>query len=188
MSKLILIKHASPLVDPAKPSDQWKLSEKGRASCDALAIELASHRLTLIVSSEEPKARETAELVARKLDVPFETASDLHEHDRSNVAHMRSGDFISMIELMLRKPDELVLGRETASDALARFEKAIATVATTHADKNVAIVAHGTVIALFLAAHGAGKAFDLWRRLGLPSFAVLALPDMKVESIVERLA
>src|SRR5437016_10684244 len=113
-NKLILIKHSAPLVDPAIPSEQWRLSEKGRALCAPLADAIAPHEPSLIISSEEPKALETAELVAARLNVPHEIAPDLHEHERSNVPHMRSGEFISMIELTLRKPDELVLGRETA--------------------------------------------------------------------------
>jgi broad specificity phosphatase PhoE len=187
MPKLILIKHSAPLVDPAKPSEQWRLSEKGRALCAPLADAIALHQPAIIVSSDEPKACETAELVATKLNLPHETAADLHEHDRSNVPHMRSGEFISMVELMMRKPDELLLGRETASAVLARFEEAVESVLQSHREGNLAIVSHGTVIALFLAAHSAGKPFDLWRRLGLPSFAVLDLPEMKVEAIVEKI-
>src|SRR5882724_5356260 len=115
--KLILIKHSAPLIDPRKPPEQWRLSEKGRMLCAPLADAIAQHRPSIIVSSEEPKARETAELVAAKLNVAHENAPDLHEHDRSNVPHMRTGEFISMIELMLRRPDEIVLGRETADQA-----------------------------------------------------------------------
>ena len=37
MRKLILIKHAAPLVDPAKSSDLWKLSEAGREQAGKLA-------------------------------------------------------------------------------------------------------------------------------------------------------
>jgi broad specificity phosphatase PhoE len=185
--KLILIKHSAPLIDPRRPPETWRLSEKGRALCAPLADAIAPHQPSIIISSEEPKARETGELVATKLSVPHETAPGLHEHDRSNVPHMRSGEFISMIELMLRKPDELVLGRETADEARSRFSNAVRNVIESKPDSSVAIVSHGTVIALFLAEHGAGKAFDLWRGLGLPAFAVLSLPEMKVETIVERI-
>src|SRR5689334_5800556 len=98
--KLILIKHASPLVIPGTPPEKWKLSDKGRESCAPLAEALRPHALAAIVASEEPKARETAELVAAQLDVPVETAPGLHEHDRSNVPHMRSGEFISHMEVL----------------------------------------------------------------------------------------
>src|SRR3954452_16820325 len=95
MRKLLLIKHASPLVFPDTPPEQWKLSDKGRESCGTLAEAVRPHDLGVIVSSEEPKALETAQVVGEKLNVAVESAPGLHEHDRSNVPHMRSGEFIS---------------------------------------------------------------------------------------------
>ena len=147
MPKLILIKHASPLVVPGKPPEQWRLSDQGRESCGPLAEKLRGHQPAVVVSSVEPKAIETAEFVAASLGVSHHTAPGLHEHDRSNVPHMRSGEFISMMELFFRRPDELVLGKETASEALARFSKAVDAVVSQHADQTIAIVSHGTVIA-----------------------------------------
>src|SRR4051794_23409459 len=125
MPQLILIKHAAPEVDPDVPAERWRLSEKGRPACPPLAASLASYSPKRVVSSEEAKASETAKLVAQELGVPWETAAGLQEHDRSNVPHMRSGDFISTMELLFRKPQQLVLGRETASGALKRFRNAI---------------------------------------------------------------
>jgi broad specificity phosphatase PhoE len=187
MQKLLLIKHASPYVIPGTPTEEWKLSDKGRESCTPLAEKLREHQPSIIYASEEPKARETAELLAEKLNVPVQTAADLHEHDRSNVPHMRSGEFISHMELFFRRPDENVLGRESADEALGRFETAIDEIIAQHPTGNIAIVSHGTVIALFLAKHTDRRPFDLWREMGLPSFAVLSLPDMKLESLVARL-
>jgi broad specificity phosphatase PhoE len=39
-----------------------------------------------------------------------------------------------------------------------------------HPEGNLAVVAHGTVNALFLAQHENIDALDFWCRLGLPSF------------------
>src|SRR3954471_7667984 len=151
MRKLILIKHASPLVIPGTPPEKWKLSDKGRESCGPLAEAIRAHTPSVIVASEEPKARETAEILGRNLGVPVETAPDLHEHDRSNVPHMRSGEFISHMEVFFRRPDELVLGLETADEALGRFEAALDAVLARPPAGNVAVVTHGTVLALFIA-------------------------------------
>jgi broad specificity phosphatase PhoE len=99
----------------------------------------------------------------------------LHEHDRSNVAHMRSSAFISMVEAFFRRPGDLVLGRETADDAGDRFDRAVGEVLAKYPDGNVAVVAHGTVIALFLARHCGVRPFAVWRAMGLPSYAVLGV-------------
>jgi broad specificity phosphatase PhoE len=186
MSKLILIKHASPQVDPSMPPEQWHLSEQGKTSCIALAEAVRPHKPAMIVSSTEVKAIETAELLAASLGLPTETLEDLAEHDRSNVPHMRSGDFISMMELFFRKPTQLVLGRETADAALSRFRSAIDRVLASHPGQDIAVVSHGTVIALLLATLADKNGFPIWREMGLPSLAVMEIPSMKVLEMVAR--
>ena len=184
--QLILVKHASPLVIPGTPSEQWHLSDKGKESCTALAAAIREFQPATIISSVEPKARETAEIVAGHLNVPAGTAPDLHEHDRSNVPHMRSGEFISHMELFFRKPSERVLGRESADQARDRFDRAITGIIEQHPAGNIAIVSHGTVIALFIARHTGDKPFEWWRKMGLPSFVVMSLPDLKLQRSVDR--
>jgi broad specificity phosphatase PhoE len=186
MPQLILIKHSAPEVVPDVPSGEWRLSERGRASCEPLAELLREHRPAIIVSSEEPKAQETAQLVAEQLGVTWETAPDLHEHDRRGVPHMRSGEFISHVELMLRKRDQRVLGNESADEALHRFRSAVQRVVAQHPDQTTAIVSHGTVIALFVAERSDRSAFELWRALGLPSLVVMRLPELKVDQVIAR--
>jgi broad specificity phosphatase PhoE len=183
MRKLILIKHAAPEVVPGVPSEKWELSARGRAQCEPLSERLAAYQPSRIVSSTEPKAAQTAQLVAERMNLPHETANDLFEHDRSNVPHMRSGEFISHVELFFREPDELVLGLETANEAEARFRTAVDDVLARHASGNLAIVSHGTVIALFLAREPRER-FRLWRQLGLPSYVVLSLPGYEQIELV----
>lgn len=186
MRKLILIKHAAPLVVPGTPPEKWKLSDPGRASCEPLAEAVRPYAPAVIVASEEPKAKETAAILAQRLGVPAETAAALHEHDRSNVPHMRSGEFISHVELFFRRPTERVLGRESAVQASDRFESALQAVLEAHREGNVAIVSHGTVIALFAAEHSDRYAFELWREMGLPSLVVFELPGFKLSELVAR--
>ena len=187
MRKLILIKHASPKVEEGLPPERWPLSEEGKARCEALARELAALSPAAVVSSEEMKASETARIVAEKLGVHHHLAPDLHEHDRSNVPQLRSAEFISMMELLFRRPGELVLGKETAVAALSRFRSALDEVLAEHAEGNVAVVSHGTVIALLLEKlDPKRKGFEVWRAMKLPSFVVVALPGMTVERVVNE--
>ena len=44
------------------------------------------------------------------------------------------------------------------------------------------------VIALFIARHTSGNPFEWWRKMGLPSFVVVSLPDLKLEKSVDRIA
>lgn len=186
MRRLILIKHAAPAVAPGVPPERWELSEPGAARCEPLAEAVRAHAPAVVVTSREPKAARTGELVAARLGVPAAAADGLHEHDRSNVPHLPSREFISLVEVFFRKPAERVLGRESADEALARFEAAVGRVLADHPAGAVAVVSHGTVIALLLAQLGGGRAFELWRKMGLPSYAVVELPARRVARVVER--
>lgn len=54
-----------------------------------------------------------------------------------------------------------------------------------HPVGNIIIVAHGTVITLFVSRRAGLEPFPFWKRLALPSFVVLSLPDQAVESVVD---
>jgi broad specificity phosphatase PhoE len=185
MRKLILVKHAAPEKLPDVPSHEWPLSAEGRRKSRLLADRLAGHAPAVVVSSVEPKAAETGRVVADALAVPFRTAPGLEEHDRADVPLMATREFISYMELVFRKPDELVLGGETADQALTRFAAAVDTALAAEADRDVAVVTHGTVLALYAGRKAGLDPFQLWRRLGLPSFMVFELPAWRVEETCE---
>jgi broad specificity phosphatase PhoE len=178
--KLILIKHSRPLVDPARPSHRWILSYEGREKCAALAEAVRRHDPKVIIASEEPKASETGRLVAEALRLPFATASDLHEHDRTNVPHMRSREFISYMALFFQRPAERVLGRESADQAANRIGAAVEAVLAQHPDGNIAVVTHGTVLALLAERRAGENGFAIWRKMGLPSMLVFELPEWRM--------
>ncbi|HEX8912586.1 MAG TPA: histidine phosphatase family protein [Humisphaera sp.] len=186
MRKLILVKHAAPVVTPGVPSERWPLSADGKLAARHLAEALRPLAPAAVVASLEPKAAETGEIVAAALGVPFEAAAFLHEHDRSNVPHLPTREFIGMMEVLFRKPTEHVLGRESAAEALARFRPAVEAAAERYPTGNLAVVSHGTVIALLLAQLGGGRGFELWRRMAQPSYAVVDVPAWRVERVVDR--
>ena len=140
--------------------------------------------MTQVVASLEPKATETGGIVADRLGVPFATATDLHEHDRGGVPFLSSeAAWHGAVRRLFDRPDELVLGRETANEAGERFARAVANVLQQHQTGNLAIVAHGTVISLFVARHNPIAPFALWERLGLPSFVVVSEPTFHLVEV-----
>jgi len=184
---LILVKHSLPEVDPAAPAAEWRLGGEGRRRCEPLAQQLGRYRTGSVVASVEPKAVETGEIVARRLGVGFATGPGLHEHERRSVGFVGAGAFEAAVERFFARPDDLVFGEETARQARDRFGAAIARVLAGHPGGDVVVVAHGTVISLFVAHRTGVDAFDLWRRLGLPSFVVLALPGFGLVTTVETM-
>jgi broad specificity phosphatase PhoE len=187
MQRLILIKHAQPKVDPLISSREWVLSDEGQTRAQDLAERLRPLEPQLIFTSSEPKASQTAQILADRLAAPTQTIDGLEEHDRTNVPHLPSRDFISFMALFFQRPRQLVLGEETADRAKKRVVKAILEAVEKAAGKTLAIVTHGTVLALFAADYLETDPFQLWRKMGQPSYLILELPEWKTGEFVERL-
>lgn len=185
MLKLMLVRHSYPEIEPALPANRWHLSETGRRRCKPLADRLAVHQPDAIVTSLEPKALETGQIVAGLLGKPCETAPGLHEHERRGVGFGSKERFESSVAEFFARPRQLVFGEETADQAHQRFSRAIADVIELHPDQNVAVVAHGTVMTLFVTRAAGLEPLPFWKRLGLPAFVVLSCPRFDLLTVVE---
>ncbi|SRR6266487_927755 len=178
MKYLILVKHSSPSVVEDKPAREWNLSDEGRARAQILTEKLKPYQPEVIISSIEPKAVQTAEIVAHFFGLQMQEYENLHEHDRSKTAYLARDAFEVMIQNFFDRPDELVFGNETANRSHQRFRDAIDSVLNQHKNQTVLIVAHGTVISLFVSRLTGISDFSLWKELGLPSFVVVDLHSM----------
>lgn len=184
--KLILVKHSAPEIMPTLPPNRWRLSKEGKARCNVLADKLAEFEPEIIVSSVEPKAMETAQIVASRVNRSVVTIEELDEHQRGVATEWNEEEFQARIAELFRKPGELVYGMETADEAHARFRHAIDRVLKENVKGNVVVVSHGTVISLYVTRLARTDAFGFWKRLGLPSFVVLELPDCTLKKLVEN--
>jgi 2,3-bisphosphoglycerate-dependent phosphoglycerate mutase len=156
------VRHAAPEIDPARSPARWRLSGAGRAAAAALRETV---RVDAVVSSPEPKALETA----AALDAPLEVDLRLREQDRAGVPFFASrDDFVAAVEAGFARPGDVVLGVESFDAARARFAAAVEAARDGHPGERVALVSHGTVIALYLARLTGGDAVQLWRGLAMP--------------------
>lgn len=188
MPYLIFIKHAMPVIDPQRPPAEWQLSAQGQADCAALAACLDEWPPQVVVTSEEHKARETGRLLAEARGLPIISAAGLHEHDRTHEPFEPDVErFRQQVARFFAEPARRVYGAESADAAYARFGAAVDGVMAQQAGRDVALVAHGTVISLFASRRAGMEPFDLWRRLGLPSLVVLAWPRCEVRAVVEQI-
>jgi broad specificity phosphatase PhoE len=187
MPDLVLVKHAMPQLEPDVPSRDWKLSEAGREGAALLADRLAPYAPGVIVASTEPKATETARIVAARLGMPMSTREGLHENDRTGQGWLGTAELEARIARFFAEPDTLVMGNETADQAHARFAAAVDAICTEHPGETVVIAAHGTVITLFVSRAAGIAPFPFWKRLGLPSFVVLSRPEMRVHEMVDQM-
>lgn len=179
--QLILIRHSVVEQQPNLPSKQWRLSANGRLLAAALAPKIAPYHPTRFITSTEPKAQETGQIIADLLNVPYISAANLHEHDRIGASYLpNKAAFAALVERFFREPEVLVFGRETAVQAQTRFINAVNTIMTTYPDDTIAIVTHGTVLTLFAAYHQPQlDTITFWKNLALPCAFVTNLPDVR---------
>lgn len=187
MSYLILVRHSAPETVPQVPARDWRLSAVGRARCGPLAAALAPYGPRVIITSVEPKAVETGQIVAERLGVPQAVMDGLHEHDRRNVGLLDRAVFQARVAAFFAQPDSLVLGLETAAQARARFTRAVDAVLAAYPHAPVAVVAHGTVMTLYMAQVAGIDPYPFWQRLGLPAFVVLARLTLAVLTVQDHL-
>lgn len=95
--------------------------------------------------------------------------------------------FHTHIAALFAHPDERVFGEETARAALTRFTAALDAALAHAAERSVAVVAHGTVLSLYVANRFGLDGFALWYRLGMPAFVVTDAPDLTAPLVVERI-
>jgi broad specificity phosphatase PhoE len=184
VATLILIRHSGAAPDPAVPPKQWRLSQAGRDLCQPLTEALRPYTPEILLSSDEPKAIETANLIGEQLRLSAQTAAGLGEHRRPYVAD----GFMALMRRFFAAPDERVFGDESAAEARFRFATAVDAAIRASAGRALAIVTHGTVLALYAAPWFGLEASVLWTRMSHPSFVVVD-PDTRagfiiVESVV----
>jgi broad specificity phosphatase PhoE len=173
MTTLLLVKHSRPQIAPEVPAPRWVLSDAGRQRCEELGRTLAGLGVMQLFSSLEPKALETASLVAARNGLTVTPRYGLQENDRTGQGFLPDAELLDRIRRFFAEPDVRVMGDETADEAFARSTAAIAAIAAEARGQTAAVVTHGTVLALFVSRYNAIAPFDLWSSLKTPSCVVL---------------
>ena len=182
---LLLIRHSETKQEPAISSHKWRLTDEGQQRCKRLAEKLTPFRLAVIFTSTEEKAVQTGKLTAEFLNIRNQTAPDLHEQKRDNEGYYSTVEaFQNAVINLFRQPDRLVFGQETANQALARFSGGLNHLLEQQPTGNLAIVSHGTVMSLFVAAHADIDVVDFWKGLGMPALVRLSLPGFSLVDVV----
>jgi broad specificity phosphatase PhoE len=176
VNRLVLVKHAMPVLDATRPAREWTLGPDGERQAAELAGRLRPFSPFRLVSSPEPKAATTAAIVGDTLGLTTHSVNGLQEFDRPALPILSPDEHERVNAEIFARPDRPVLGRESAAAALARFRKALLAEIAMQPESDLVVISHGTVIALFVAAHNPLHAFSVWKRLPCAGFAVLRVP------------
>lgn len=184
VSTLWYASHPEVAIDPDVPVPRWGLSDVGRRRAHDLARRDDLARLARIVSSEEAKAVEAAEVVATVHGIPVEIRPATHENDRSATGFLPPSEFERHADAFFARPDESVAGWERAADARDRIAAALSDLVGPGADHgDVLVVGHGAVGTLW-SCHLAGVPID--RRWDQPGAGHLFAVDRPTATLLHR--
>lgn len=148
--KIIFLRHAETEKDPTVNAADWILSEQGMADACAIAALDSMSEVECIFSSTERKAILTATPLAEKLALSIIPLPGFDEVRRGDT-FLSHEAFEAEKERQLLDMEYAAFGGETGTEALERFEKAIAAVSNEYPDKTILIVTHGTVLNMYFA-------------------------------------
>lgn len=176
MSEIVLIRHAKTTPDPNSSAKDWSLAVGAEEACMELVGRLEPTQLTKLISSIEPKAHNTAKLLATQLGCKVSQAENLHEQDRSGAPFLSETAFQNNMRQNFEHPNELIWGKETTAEALSRFTTTLKQLVDEHPNEKLGIVTHGTVISLLVAKYNFIDGYDFWQKLKMPDMVRLSLP------------
>ncbi|CCM74076.1 histidine phosphatase family protein [Rhizobium mesoamericanum] len=142
----LYITHPQVKIDPAVPVSKWGLSEIGTARTHKAADSDWVKQLRRIISSDETKAIETAEILAAAAGLTIEIVDGTHENDRSATGFLQPPEFEKAADWFFAHPAESFRGWERAIDAQRRIVSAVTDTLASHDPTSpIAFVGHGGV-------------------------------------------
>jgi broad specificity phosphatase PhoE len=185
---LILVKHALPELEPERAPRHWQLGPRGHAGAKRLAAALRQFLPLRLESSSEAKAAQTADVVALELGLMRHERVGLEEIDRPAQPILSRETHVAHNARLFLEPARAVVGAESAERASSRFSAAVAAALSKRTSvEHLVVVTHGTVIALFVAAHHPVDAFALWQRLSCPALVRVSIPDFALLEVQDTL-
>lgn len=142
----LYITHPQVRIDPDIPVPQWGLSELGAARAHEAAGSAWAQTLRRIISSDETKAIETAQILAAASGAQVEVVHGMHENDRSATGFLPPPEFEKAADWFFAHPEESFHGWERAIDAQRRIVSGVERILADHdTSEPIAFVGHGGV-------------------------------------------
>jgi broad specificity phosphatase PhoE len=182
MAQIVLVRHAMPVMEPEVPPDRWRLGDEGRAAARELAHALP--RAPFAVTSDEPKARESAEELVAVCGGTLTVDARVAETRRP-----RGWD-----ANFAESARQLVAGRrhdgwESQHAVVARFDSAVREAVEARAGAPLVVVTHGQALTLWLQSIGAvDDAPRFWSELAFPDAWIVTLERARSALVAATLA
>ena len=172
--RLILVKHGMPRLEPGAPPSGWDLAQEGQEQARRLAARLVALSPAAIVSSLEPKAAQTADIIAAELGLAVGRDACIGEQMNDSGPFTDPSAFQAAVAQMFAEPGRLMMGEETADEAYNRFSAAIERQLVARPGGPLVAVSHGRVISLWVSRWYGIDPLPFWRALDLGTAVLVA--------------
>jgi broad specificity phosphatase PhoE len=160
VATLFYITHPNVEVEPDVAVARWSLSDTGRRRAATMAEQVWVRSVRRVLTSDETKAVETAEILAAALSIEPEVVPGTGEMDRTATGYLPAVEFEALADAFFAAPDVSVSGWERAVDAQRRIAGALDPILDEPTQRgDVAVVGHGGVGTLWYC-HLAGISID----------------------------
>lgn len=154
LNKLFLIRHAeaennvSEILSSWPEKAEYHLTEKGKEQAKKMAEFLKKENIDLIFSSPVTRTKETAEIIAKKLDIEVIFNERLREIGYGDLEGKAYRDFERQYprESRIEKTEH---GIETGNQIKERLENFLEEINKKYKNKNIVVVSHGDPIQIF---------------------------------------
>ncbi|CAA9246505.1 MAG: Mlr7505 protein [uncultured Acidimicrobiales bacterium] len=146
------VTHPEVAIDPETAVGSWRLSSEGVRRAEAMCRRPWVGRITRIVSSDETKAVQTAEVLAAHTGVEVEVRLGIGENDRSATGFVPPARFEQLADRFFAEPEASVEGWERAVDAQLRIVTGLRDLLSEVRSGDVAVIGHGGVGTLWYCA------------------------------------
>jgi broad specificity phosphatase PhoE len=160
------LSHPQVQIDAKILVPEWGLSDIGVKRTNDIKTATALKSTSLIISSNEKKAIETAVLIAESLGLSVKIQKDLHENNRNSTGFLKPDEFEIVASQFFAEPEKNVRGWEKAIDAQSRIVSEVENIFSNHKGGDILMVGHGGVGTLLMC-HFAG--FPISRQYDQPS-------------------
>lgn len=172
--RIVLVRHAEPVVDPQSPARDWGLAEGAEENLLSLVGRLRPLDVDGIITSPERKAASTARTIAIEFGLGVVEDRALREQGGKYVPWITTEDeFRAAVARHFARPEEAVLGSESSSEAVECFVVGVERARARY--RLPLLVTHGRVMSGFLARVLDTHAMSVWKELRMPDAFVVDL-------------
>lgn len=181
MPKLYVVRHSAVNIDYSLPATRWTLSHEGIQLMMPIVESSFWSSVRTIYHSPEPKAAQTAMLIARRWRLPLAVSRGLREMEIGQMV-MEREQFYNIVGDHL-EGEKACPFIEDFDAAKQRFVRSIAQIVAAHPGQSLGIVSHGRILTAFYG-HLLCRRLTRgeWQSIRQPDLSVIDLDNWRIES------